>query len=126
MAFYEFQGIPWGPMISDYVPRPSVPAPFVSERHVPYSNITVVDFGGFGPRRLACRIRVGYQDRASFEATITTTGPLVLTGVSWSLATLIKLENHQVTPLPVVAELPTFEGMYHTYDAEWIIAGTTL
>jgi hypothetical protein len=72
---------------------------------------------------MACQIRVDYTNRAAFEATLLTTAPIKIAGVVWQDATLIKLDNHQMTPLPVVDELPDFEAQYHFYDAEWIIGG---
>lgn len=111
MAYYEFAGFAFRPRASDGQPMVSASGLLSSERHVPYSNFTVLDLGGRTPRRFATSIRLDPDQVIAFEGLIGTTGPLTVAGIEWSSATLLAMDNHTMTP----------GGEYHFYDASWIL-----
>jgi hypothetical protein len=112
VAFYEFDGQPFALRIqAETVPQVEAPESVVSERHVVYSDLTVLDVGGSGPRRFRCTVRLAPSEVVAFEGKRLRTGPLTVAGVTWASATLLRLTNHQMTP----------KGEYHFYDAEWVL-----
>lgn len=106
--YYEFNAVKFGPRISDMVPQVS-PTLKYGERSVPYSNTTILDIGGRGASTYQAEIRVAPTDVAAFEAQLGEEGLLILAGVEYPGATLIRLQNHIVTPF----------GEWHFYEAEW-------
>jgi hypothetical protein len=127
-AFYEFRGTPFAPRLTgDTVPAMGPPLPVFSERHVPYSQVNILDMGGFGARRWAANIRLVPENVDTMMNKLMSTGDLIVQGETWANATLVKLDNHQVTPRArsgVTA--PDWEPDYHFFDAEWVIGGTKL
>jgi hypothetical protein len=122
MAFYQFGEVEFGMKQVDLVPAVNAPTPNITERHVPYSNTTILDSGGFGPRRWAATIRLEAEDAPAIQNLLLETLPLTVAGQVWPNATLIKLDNHQITPLQrSPADLPDFVAQYHFFDAEWVI-----
>jgi hypothetical protein len=113
-AYYQFKTLVFGPRISGEVPAVD-PAELISgERHIPYSNLTVIDLGGRGPRRFKCTIRVTESDLVAWEDALGTTGDLYVAGQLWPLATLMKLGGHNRTPLDAAP-------VWHFMEAEWVI-----
>jgi hypothetical protein len=122
MAFYQFGTVEFGAKQTDLVPAVNAPTPNITERHVPYSNTTILDSGGFGPRRWAITIRLVPENASAMQNLLLATLPLTVAGQVWPNATLIKLDNHQITPRQRSAEdLPAFVPQYHFFDAEWVI-----
>jgi len=123
---YEFVGLKFGPRVQDLVPQVIPPEVISGERHVPYSNITVLDLGGRGPRRFKSSIRVASIDRVAFEDLVGSTGTLYVATIPWPQSTLMKLDNHTMTPLGQHTDTDfVLDGQWHFYDAEWTIGGTT-
>lgn len=111
MAEYSFDGILFGPKVDGLLPQPNAPESVVTERHIPYSDATVIEFGGKGPRRYTINIRLLPENVTAFEDRLQQEGVLVLNGESWGTATLMSLTNHTMSP----------REEYHFYDATWII-----
>lgn len=119
---YEFDGIKFGPVMNDRIP--SVDRDLVyGERHVPYSDKTIVDIGGYGPNRFSSTIRVGRMDVTSFRLRLGRTASLYIANVHYPHAVLIKLASHTMTPRQFFSPGPGWQldGIYHYFEAEWIM-----
>jgi hypothetical protein len=108
---YFFGATPFHPAVAEAQPMVTAPGLASSVRHVPYSNLNILDLGGKTERRYAVKIQVEPEDVATIEAALGTTDTLTVAGVVWPSATLIKLDGHTMTP----------RGEYHHYDAEWVV-----
>jgi hypothetical protein len=108
---YAFGDIDFHPVAVEFQPMVSAPGLASSVRHVPYSNLNILDSGGKLERRFATRIRVAPGDIGIIEAALDTTDTLTVAGVTWPSATLLKLDGHTMTP----------GGEWHFYDAEWVV-----
>lgn len=111
MAEYSFDGLAFGPIASGLVPRISPGDLQYTERHVPYSQLNVVDEGGSLASRYTTQIRILGANVAAWEAKRGASGPLVVDGAAPIDALLVRLGNHQMSP----------RREYHLYDAEWVI-----
>lgn len=118
MPWYQFGSLPFLPRQSDNVPAVDPGDLIFGERHVPYSDINIIDIGGRAPRRYKCTIRVNPDQVTAWEASQGVTASLWVMDQEYTSATLVKLTNHQRTPLNV-------EPVYHFYDAEWAIGRPT-
>lgn len=115
-AYYQFKSLVFGPRISGEVPSVD-PAELVSgERHVPYSNLNIIDLGGRGPRRFKCTIRIPPEDFSAWDNALGSAGDLYVAGTLWTPATLMKLGGHVRTPLDAAP-------VWHFMEAEWVIGG---
>lgn len=109
---YTFGGVKFGPRAEEAIPRVNPPETFVSERHVPYSNFSIVDLGGkAGVRHVAASVRLTPALMGPFEALLLVTDTLVWDLVEYPGATLVKLENKRITP----------RREYYWVDAEWLV-----
>jgi hypothetical protein len=117
---YEFKTLKFGPPVSDRIPQVDRELIF-GERHVPYSDKTILDIGGYGPNRYASSIRVLAADVAAWRLALGTTGNLYIANVLWTGATLVKLGSHSMIPRQQFAGTWQLDGQYHYFEAEWIM-----
>jgi hypothetical protein len=108
---YAFGALTFHPAAVEAQPMVGAPGLASSVRHVPYSDLQILDLGGRTERRYAAKIRVVPGDVETIEAMLGATFSLTVAGVLWPSATLIKLDGHTMTP----------RGEFHQYDAEWIV-----
>jgi hypothetical protein len=113
-AYYQFGSLVFGVRQSAEVPAVDPGELIYGERHIPYSNFTVLDIGGRGPRRFKCTIRIPASDQFSWDDALGTTTDLYVAGQLWSPATLVKMGSHTRTPLEA-------SPVYHFFEAEWAI-----
>lgn len=109
-AFYEWAGLAFGPKISDAIPIPSGELS-VTERHIPYSDASVIDIGGRLPRHYATTIRINPNDYVAFDAALGQTADLYLANQLYPAATLVKLSAPQ----------STIHGEWILCEAEWVL-----
>lgn len=109
--YYSFGNIAFGSMVPDgLIIIPSGEVNY-GERHIPFSDQSVLDLGGRSPRHYAARIRATISNYVAIENQVGTTTTLVLGGIEYDNATLVKLDNVRQTPF----------GEYVLADAEWIL-----
>lgn len=109
--YYEFDFIEFAPLIPDgLIPIPSG-AMNSGLRHVPYSDSDILDLGGRSARHYSARIRTTIAGYVSMDAALGETATLILGGISYTNATLIRLENTRQTP----------GGEWCLSDAEWVL-----
>lgn len=109
---YTFAGVRFGPKAEDAETLVDPYVTYTSERHVPYSNLTVFDVGGrAGARHYKLTVRISPAVVAGFEALLLVTDTLVVNGASYPEATLISLSNKKITP----------RREFYWFDAEWLV-----
>lgn len=114
MPYYQFGALAFTPKQSDFVSGVEPGEMQYGERHVPYSNINIIDLGGKTSRRWKATIRVAPTDVVAWESAQGQTAELWVMGTQWHSATLVKMGNHQRTPLEA-------GPIWHFYDAEWVM-----
>jgi hypothetical protein len=112
-ALYNFAGVSFGPFIQDWVPRTNRTMN-VSLRHIPYSDVNILDLGGRNPNTFSAVVIVEDADHVAFQALLGVTASLMLNGNTHPSATLTKLESHEMTPLDNGTRK-------HRYQAEWVL-----
>lgn len=110
-AYYQFSTLVLHPRAADEQPMVSAPETILSERHVPYSDLNILDIGGKSFRRWAVKLRVAPDDITALEALLLVSAELTVAGVTWPRATLTSLTNHTMTPM----------AEWHQYDATWVV-----
>lgn len=111
MAYYEWQGNAFGPLLPDgLIPIPESVLN-VTERHIPYSDASVTDIGGRSPRHYRARIKLTVAAFVSMESEIGETSDLTLGNVVYPDATLLGLTNIRETP----------QAEYVLTDADWLL-----
>lgn len=111
MAYYEWQGVAFGPLTPDGMVVIPESILNVTERHIPYSDASVTDIGGRSPRHYRSRIRLTVANFVSMESEIGQTSDLTLGGVVYPDATLLGLTNIRMTP----------RAEYVLTDADWLL-----
>lgn len=112
-SLYAFAGVPFGPHIQDWIPRPSRSVNY-SLRHVPYSDINILDLGGRNPKTFETTVIVEEDDANAFINLLGVTASLKINGNTHPSCTLTELANHQMTPRD--------DGTRkHRFDAKWIL-----
>lgn len=92
------------------VPHPSRVLNY-SVEHRPYSNIDIVDIGGYGSRTVAWPLIIEAANIGSMEARLGETGTLTETSMS-ETATLVQLSNIR----------KNFDGTHYWADSLWIFS----
>jgi hypothetical protein len=113
LDIYNFAGVNFGPKADDAIPRVQPYQTFTSERHVPYSNLTIFDVGGrAGARHVSATVRVTPALVAAFEALLLVTDTLIWDSASYPNTTMINLTNKRITPL----------REFYWFDVEFLVA----
>lgn len=109
--YYEFGAIEFSTLIPDgMIPIPSGEVNY-GLRHIPYSDTDVLDLGGRSARHYSARIRCTIANYVAIENQVGTTTTLILGGIEYDSATLVKLNNVAQTP----------RGEYVEADAEFVL-----
>lgn len=109
--YYEFGAIEFAPLIPDgMIPIPSGEVNY-GLRHIPFSSTDILDLGGRSSRSYSARIRCTISNYVAIENQVGDTTTLILGGIEYDNATLVKLNNVAQTP----------RGEYVLADAMWIL-----
>lgn len=99
MAIFDgqsFMGIPWSvEQVGGQIPLPTRES-FVNTRHIPWSDKTVIELGGLGPRMLRCKAWVDQANLEAFQLCIQQTGTLVYRGNTHASSTLLRIDSRSM------------------------------